>query len=330
MNSALKPIVFSGIQPTGNLHLGNYLGAVQHIVKLQNTGAYQTYYFIADYHSLTGVMSAAERSEQILITAAELIAAGIDPTKTTLFVQSHVPEHTELAWIFSTVTPVAELYRMTQFKDKSAHQEKNINAGLLTYPILQAADILLYHGTLVPVGKDQAQHVELTNDVARWFNKRYGEYFATVKSFFTEIPKVMSLLEPEKKMSKSLGAGHVIELADEPTTIEAKLKKAVTSTVGGGQAPGAENLLLLLKQFASAETYQEFAQAEKAKTIKYSKLKDALAKALSDYFSDFRAKRNALLRDPTKLDAILAEGAEKSRAVASKTITDVRKLIGIR
>lgn len=325
-----KPVIFSGIQPTGNLHIGNFLGAVNNIVKLQNGGDYQMHYFIADYHSLTGTQDASERRATILSLAAELIAAGIDPDKTTFFVQSHVPEHTELAWIFNCITPLAELYRMTQFKDKSEKQDKNINAGLLTYPALMAADILLYHGTVVPVGQDQTQHLELSNDIARWFNNRYGDYFSEIKGRFTEIPKVMSLLEPTKKMSKSAGAGHVIELADEPNVIEKKLSKAVTATEGGGLAPGVQNLLLLLKQFGDEATYKKFVAAEKDGTIRYGDLKKELATAISATFADFRAKRAELLKNPDKLQAILDKGAAKARVTAERTMADVRKLVGIR
>lgn len=325
-----KPIILSGIQPTGNLHIGNYLGAVKNWVSLQNSGKYECYFSVVDYHSLTGDMAPEARREGTLTLAAELIAAGLDPKKITFFVQSHVPEHTELAWIFNCVTPITELYRMTQFKDKSARNEKNINAGLLAYPILQAADILLYHGTLVPVGQDQVQHLELTKDIARWFNNRYGEYFPETKALLTEIPKVMSLVEPTKKMSKSAGENHYIGLADEPKVVETKLKKAVTATEGGGKAPGVENLLTLLKHFGETSVYKEFAAAEKNGTIRYGDLKVALAKAISDYFTDFREQRAELLADTKKLNAILEAGANQARAVAEKTMADVRKLVGIR
>jgi tryptophanyl-tRNA synthetase len=218
---------------------------------------------------------------------------------------------------------------MTQFKDKSERQDKNINAGLLTYPILQAADILLYKGTLVPVGQDQVQHVELTRDTARWFNNRYGEYFPETKPLLTEIPKVMSLLEPTKKMSKSLGEGHVIELCDEPDMVDVKLKKAVTATHGGYQAPGVENLLMLLKQFGDASAHKKFVAAEKDKTIRYGELKTALAEAVSNYFADFRDRRKALLDDEKKLVKILEEGLEKAQKVAQKTISETKKMIGL-
>ncbi len=325
-----KPVIVSAAQPTGNLHIGNYLGAVKNWVELQNSGRYQLYIFIADLHSLTGPMEADARRRQILITAAELIALGIDPKKTILFAQSYVPGHAELGWIFDCVIPLSELYRMTQFKDKSTRQEKNINAGLFTYPALMAADILLYRAEFIPVGQDQIQHLELTKDIARWFNNRYGEYFAETKPLLTETPKVMSLLEPTKKMSKSLGGGHVLELADGPEVIENKLKKAVTATAGGGKAPGAENLLLLLKQFGSADEYKRFLKAEKDGSIRYGDLKKELARAVSDYFAAFRVQRAKLLSDTGRLKKILENGAAQSKPVAEKTMAEVRKLVGIR
>lgn len=324
-----KPIIVSGIQPTGNLHIGNYLGAVKNWVDLQNSGKYEMYIFIADLHSLTGNLKAEERKAQIIKTSAELLAIGIDPKKTTFFVQSSVPQCAELAWIFNCVTPIAELERMTQFKDKSQRQTKNINSGLLTYPILQSADILLYHGSLVPVGQDQVQHVELTRHIAGWFNNRYEKYFREVEHLLTTVPKVMSLLEPEKKMSKSLGADHVIELADEPAVIEKKLKKAVTATTGGGKAPGVENLLLILKQFGSEKNYKEFVKAEKDKTIRYGDLKKVLCESIGNYFSDFRNRRSELLSNHDELAEILSIGTEKAILIAEKTIGEVRKIVGI-
>ena len=325
-----KPVIISGIQPTGNLHIGNYLGAVKNWVELQNSGKYEMYIFIADLHSLTGTQTAEERGKQIKITAAELLAAGIDPKKTTFFVQSEVDGHTELNWVFNTVTHVAELERMTQFKDKSAHQEKNINAGLLTYPILQAADILLYKGEMVPIGQDQIQHLELTNDIGRWFNNRYGVFFSEVKPLLTKIPKVMSLLEPTKKMSKSLGQGHVIELADEPEVIETKLKKAVTATEGGAEAPGVQNLLLLLKEFGDAKVHAKFTADEKNGTIRYGDLKTALAEAINKTFADFRKKRAEYLTDEKKLQKVLDQGAKSAQKVADQTMAEVRILVGIK
>jgi tryptophanyl-tRNA synthetase len=327
-----KPIVFSGIQSTGNFHIGNYLGAVKNWVDLQNSGEYDCYFSIADYHSITGNMTAKERHEQIIITAAELISLGIDPDKSTFFVQSHVPEHTELAWIFNSVTPMAELERMTQYKDKSGQQTKNINAGLFTYPILQAADILLYQGTHVPVGKDQVQHIELTRDIARWFNNKYGEFFPETEALLTQFPSVKSLLDPTKKMSKSLGLGHVIELADEAVVIEKKLKKAVTATVSSeiGTAPGVENLLLLLKEFGNESDYTQFVAAEKDGSIRYGDLKQIVATAIAKEFEAFRQRRSELLEKHDEIAEVLIVGAEKAKAVAVSTMQEVRKHIGIR
>lgn len=326
-----QPIIFSGIQPTGNLHIGNYLGAIKSIVELQNSGEYTPYYFIADLHTLTSNQTPAERREQIMTTAAELLAIGIDPERTTLFIQSQVPEHTELAWILSCTTPVAELERMTQFKDKSQKQDKNINAGLLNYPVLQAADILLYKGEVIPVGQDQVQHVELTRDCARWFNNRYGVYFPEVKHLLTETPKVMGILEPAKKMSKSDGADNVLYLADEPVALQTKLKRAVTATSGGNEiSPGVANLLLLLKQFGAHDAAAQFATAQQDGTIRYSDLKTTLAETLDTYFRQFRTKRAELLANRDYLSTILERGAEKARKVAGETMRDVRALIGIR
>ena len=325
-----KPILFSGIQPTGNLHIGNYLGAVKNWVTLQNSGEYDCFFSVVDYHSLTGNMTAEERRGQITRTVIELLAAGIDPEKSTLFVQSHVPEHTELAWIFNSLTPMAELERMTQYKDKSTQQAKNINAGLFTYPVLQVADVLLYHGTHVPVGEDQVQHIELVRDVARWFNNRYGNYFPETEVLLTHIPRVKSLLEPTKKMSKSKGQGHVIELADEPESIANKLKKAVTASEGEEGSPGVANLLLLLKEFGSAGDYTKFSAAEKEGSIRYGDLKQVLAESIATYFADFRKKRAALLQDNTTVTAIMESGAKKAGDVAKETMDRVRKMVGVR
>ncbi len=325
-----KQVIVSGIQPTGNLHIGNYLGALKNWVDLQNSGKYECYFFIADLHSLTGSRTSDERRAQILRTASELLAAGIDPQKSTFFVQSHVPGHTELGWVFNCVTPIAELERMTQFKDKSQSQAKNINVGLFTYPTLMAADILLYRANAVPVGQDQTQHAELTNDIARWFNKNYSTYFSPVKPLFTETPKIMSLLEPTKKMSKSLGEGHVIELADEPSVIEKKLKKAVTATEGGAGSPGATNLLGLLKIFGDKKLYAQYSKAEKDGSIRYGDLKSTLAEVVGNYFLDFRTRRAELMDGHDEVAEILTQGMERAKIVAESTMSHVRTMVGIR
>jgi tryptophanyl-tRNA synthetase len=323
-----KSVIVSGIQPTGNLHIGNYLGAVKNFIELQNSGQYDLYIFIADLHSLTGKKPDKKLRDMVRNTAAEFIAAGIDPKKTTFFAQSDVIGHAELAWIFNCVTPMSELERMTQYKDKTA-QFKQSTAGLFTYPVLQAADILIYKGEIVPVGQDQIQHVELTRDIARWFNNKYGEFFPETKHLLANVPKVMSLLEPEKKMSKSLGAGHIVELCEEPNEIENKIKRAVTATSGGGEAPGVKNLLGLLAEFGDKKIYDQFVKAEKVGNIRYGDLKAELSKAIANHFAEFRAKRVKLLKDPQKLEKILASGAKKAQKVADKNMAQVKKIIGL-
>lgn len=324
-----KPVIVSGIQPTGNLHIGNYLGAVKNWLELQRSGKYQLYIMIVDLHSLTGKIPAQQLREQIKITAAELLAAGIDPEKTVFFVQSQVVGHADLAWIFNCITPMGELERMTQYKDKTEQLSK-ATAGLFTYPVLQAADILIYKGEAVPVGQDQVQHIELTREIARWFNHKYGEFFPESKHILTNFPKVMSLLEPEKKMGKSLGAGHVIDLCETPEEIENKLKKAVTATIGGAQAPGVANLLGLLKEFGDKTVYENFVTAEKEGNIRYGDLKKSLSEAVAKHFAEFRVKREKLLKDPKKLEKILATGAKKAQKVATANMEAVRKLVGLK
>ena len=221
-----KQTIFSAIQPSGELHIGNYLGALKNFVEPQDK--YNCFFFIADYHSVTGDYDPKEKSKQIFDLALDFLAIGLDPKKCTIAVQSQVPEHTELAWIFNTITPISELQRMTQFKDKSQDQEKNINMGLFDYPVLQAADILMYKADAVPAGLDQAQHIELTRKIARFFNNKFGETFPEPCDIITETPKIMSLTDPTKKMSKSHGPKSYIGINDNENTITEKMKKAVS------------------------------------------------------------------------------------------------------
>ncbi|MFB6181748.1 MAG: tryptophan--tRNA ligase [Candidatus Magasanikbacteria bacterium] len=325
-----KPTLVSGIKPTGNMHIGNYLGAVKNWIDLQESGDYNCIFFIADYHSLTIDLGSEKRHDQIYKTAAEYIAAGIDPEKCTFFVQSHVPAHTELAWIFNCVTSVGELKRMTQYKSKA---DENPNSGLFTYPVLMAADILLYKGEVIPVGEDQIQHLELNRKIARNFNNRFDtDYFPEPEPELTETPRVKSLKEPESKMSKSKGDDHVIELADSPEVIEEKVKKAVTATEGGGEkiAPGVKNLLLFLEKFGDQDTYEKYLKKEKSGEIKYGYLKQKVSSAISEYFSDFREKRSELIQDRDKLADILIQGAEEAQEIAQENISDIREIVGVR
>jgi len=328
MKSSKKEIVLSGIQPTGDLHLGNYLGSLKNFIKLQNE--YQCYFFLATYHSITENYDPKQKKLQILNLAATYLAAGLDPQKCIIFNQSDVPECTELAWIFNTITPISELERMTQYKDKSSRQIKNINAGLFDYPVLQAADILLYHADLIPVGQDQIQHVEITRDIARWFNNKFGEYFTEPKPLLTKIPKVMSLLEPDKKMSKSSSANSYIAITDEPEVIKEKLQRAVTGTGTEDTIPlGVQNLIALLEEFGTSEQLISFNEQIKNKTIKFFELKEVLAKQIADYFADFRTKQKELLKKPNYLEKILAQGAKNAQNIAQKTLCEVKELIGV-
>ena len=316
MNSQ-KPIVVSGMQPSGSLHLGNYLGALKNWLEIQNSGRYECFFFIADYHSITENYDPEEKRRQVADLVSDYLAAGLDPKKSVIFIQSAVPQCTELAWIFNTVTPVAELERMTQFKDKAGRQAKNINLGLFDYPVLQAADILLYHGQMVPVGEDQVQHVELTRDIARWFNNKYKtDYFPEAKPLLTKSARVMSLAEPEKKMSKSLGDKHFIGINESPAEILKKIKKAVTTPAG------IKNLQAIYQAF-------EPAMPGKFNADKMSETKEIIAQGVGDYFADFRKRKAELMKDEKQINQILEIGRKKAEAIAVETISEVKKIIGL-
>ncbi|MEK7139377.1 MAG: tryptophan--tRNA ligase [Patescibacteria group bacterium] len=323
-----KPVILSGIQPSGELHVGNYLGSLKNFVTLQNSGQYDCYFFVADYHAMTENYEPDALRQRTLGLLADYLAAGLDPKKSTLFIQSLVPGHTELAWIFNTITPVTELFRMTQYKDKAGRQDKNINTGLLDYPVLMAADILLYRPLVVPVGQDQVQHLEIARDIVRWFNARFGEYFREPKPVLTRAPKVMSLLDPTKKMSKSLGPNHYIRISDEPEVITKKLQRAV-SDGGDVSSPGGQNLFLLLEEFAEPEVVAFFAKQRAAKAVKFGELKKALATSIAEYFTPFREKRSELLKDVRGLERLAVKGSAKAAKVAAKTIAEVRQLVGL-
>jgi len=320
-----KPILISGIQPTGRLHLGNYLGALKNFVELQNSGKYDCYFFIADYHSLTADFEPAKKSEEVLDVAEAYLAAGLDPKKSTVFVQSHVPESTELAWIFNAIAPIGELERMTQFKDKSANQE-SVKVGLLTYPLLMAADILLYDAKFVPVGEDQIQHLELTRALARKFNNKFGQTFTEPQALLTKTPRVMSLNNPEKKMSKSLPEGCLF-LDDSPRDIESKIKRAVTDS--GSEVkfnlqnkPGVSSLL----EIYSALSDQPISELEKKYAGKgYGQFKADLVAATDKALKPFRESKIP----EKKLSAILSAGKTKAKKLASAKMKEVKKKLGL-
>ncbi len=318
--------ILSGVQATGRMHIGNYLGALKQFINIQNEGKLKCYFFVADLHALTVPKDPKQLRQDTLEVIAEYIAAGLDPNKSVIFIQSHVLEHAELAWIFNCLTSVGELERMTQYKDKGRGQKDFANTGLLTYPVLMAADILMYKPNLVPVGEDQTQHIELTRDIARKFNKKFGKIFPEPKPFMHKPLRIMSLKNPNKKMSKT--GDEPIYLDDSPKDIEAKLKKAVTASGNEGSS-GVDNLLFLMDQFGSTIRASEFRVAVKDGTIRYSDLKLELAHAIAEYFANFRKKKKELLADQQLLAQILTDGATKAREIAQGTMFEVKQKIGL-
>jgi len=313
--------LFSGIQPTGNLHIGNYIGAIKNWVELQNK--YSCIYSIVDLHAMTQGLAGEQLKKNIYELAVDLLALGIDPKKSILYVQSHVPGHTELSWIFSCLTPVSELERMTQYKDKSQNQKDNINAGLLTYPVLQTADILLYKAEYVPVGHDQLQHLELARIIARKFNNKYKKYFEEIKPVLSPTPRVMSLKEPTKKMSKSLGAPHYIAIRDSEKVIREKIQKAVSDK------EGVKNLLDLYSYFATPANHKKLVAAESKGKLMYSELKTKLADEIVKFLKPVHAKIKKLEANPKQVQKILGDGAKRAQKIADKNLGDIKKLIGL-
>lgn len=320
--------IFSGIQPTGELHIGNYFGAIINWVKLQQD--YRCVYCIVDYHAITVDHDPALLRERVIDMAVDLIACGIDPQKSILFVQSHVPEHTELAWVFNCLTSYGDLTRMTQFKDRSERLEF-VSAGLFDYPVLQAADILLYRASKVPIGEDQVQHLELARRIARRFNSRFGEFFPEPQPILSEALKVMSPADPTQKMSSSLGPKHYISLSEPEGSIRKKIKTAVTDIGPRGpqMSPGVENLFLLLKLCAPPEVYNSFEKEYEQGTLMYERLKEAVYENLIEKLSPIRQRKRELERDKEKVKEILAEGAEKAQKIAQENMKKVRELVGV-
>lgn len=321
-----KEIILSGMQPTGEIHLGNYFGALRNFVQLQED--YESYFFLATYHSLTVPYEVETKKKNILNLAKAYIACGLDPKKSVIFDQADVNGHLELAWIFNCLTPLAEAQRMTQFKDKSVKNSNNINIGLLSYPILQAADILIYKATTVPIGQDQIQHVELTRKIARWFNNRYGEYFQEPKVLLTSTPKIQSLIDPSKKMSKSDGPNAYIGIFDSPEIIEKKIKKAVTGTGTEKEiTPGAANLLLILKELNKESIAKEFEKSILNGSVRYGDLKTEVSKAIIEHFTPMREKYESIT--DSQIKTILKDGAARANEKTSKTLNEIKKIIGV-
>lgn len=324
-----KKILFSGIQPTGEIHIGNYLGAIRNWANLQNEQEYNCVFSIVDLHAITVNYDPKKYQEKLLDLAATLLACGIDPKKSILFLQSSVKEHAELCWLLNTITPVSELYRMTQFKDKSSKNEKNINIGLLDYPVLMAADVLLYGTEIVPVGEDQSQHLELTNIILKKFNNKFGEFFKKVNPYITTGAKIMSLNDPEKKMSKSI-PGSYISLSDTPDEIRKKVSRAVTdSNFDKEMSHGVKNLFDLLLFFNAKEVHDKFLKQYKDKTIKYSELKSELTNVIIKELEPIQKKKQELIKNPKKIKNILDSGAKQAQKIATKNMIDIKKRMGL-
>ena len=330
MDEQARKRVFSGVQPTGKVTLGNYLGAIRNWQPLQEE--YDCIYCVVDLHSLTVAQVPAELRKNTLELVALYVACGIDPSKSTLFIQSHVHEHAELAWILDTVTYVGELNRMTQFKDKSRKHADNINMGLMNYPVLMASDILLYNADYIPVGKDQVQHVELTRDVAQRFNARYSDTFVVPEALLSKSGQsIKSLQDPTAKMSKSdPNDNALISMTDDADTVRRKLRRAVTDSDTcvrhGADKPAITNLLniyTLCSGLSIAETEKQFEGKG------YGEFKDAVADAVISVLSPIQAEQKRLLADKGYLEGVLKQGAERASYLASKTLSKVYRKVGL-
>jgi tryptophanyl-tRNA synthetase len=326
------PRVFSGIQPTADsFHIGNYLGAVRQWVALQET--HDTVYCVVDLHAITLPQQPADLRRRTRVAAAQMFAAGLDPERSIVFVQSHVPEHAELAWMLSCITGFGEASRMIQFKDKAARGgADSASVGLFTYPILQAADILLYATDQVPVGEDQRQHLELTRDLAQRFNHRFGPTFVVPQPYILPaVARIADLQDPAIKMSKSASSPQgIIDVLEDPAAIRKKIMRAVTDAGGDVRAddeakPGVTNLLRIYSALAGESVdslEQRYAGAG------YGTFKKDLAEVVVDALAPFRERTEKLLADETELDALLARGAVRAREIARVTLADVKDKMG--
>lgn len=332
----MKSRLFSGVQPTGNLHIGNYLGALKNFVRLQSS--YESIFCIVDLHAITIYQEPAQLRAKNREIAGLFLAAGIDPKLSSIIVQSQVAAHAELAWMLTCVTPIGWLYRMTQFKAKSeAIREKSdsqdsIGDGLLQYPVLMAADILLYQAKVVPVGDDQAQHLELTRDIAQRFNSLYGETFVMPETSLPSVgARIMGLDEPDKKMSKSAtGAGHAVALLDEPSLIKKKIMRATTDSNPAvdfdTMGPGVANLLAIYQAF---DECSDGAMRERFSGMRYGDLKKTVAEKTIEHIEPFQQRYHEMMADPAYLDGILKAGAERVQPIAAATVQLVKERMGL-
>ena len=329
--AAPRPRVFSGIQPTSDsFHLGNYLGAVRQWVALQEE--HDALYCVVDLHAITVEHDRTELAQRSRVSAAQLLAAGLDPERVILFVQSHVAQHAELAWVMGCITGFGEASRMTQFKDKAAREGADRSTvGLFTYPILMAADILLYRAGMVPVGEDQRQHLELTRDLAQRFNSRFGDTLVVPEPYIPKATaKILDLHNPTKQMSKSLGGAGCLFLLDEPAVNAKKVRSAVTDSgrevvFDPENKPGLANLLTIQSALTGRST-DDLVAAYAGRG--YGDLKKEVAEAVVEFAAPFRERTRAYLDDPAELDRILARGAERARALAAPILATVYERVG--
>ena len=326
-SQATAPRTFSGIQPSGVAHLGNDLGAIRNYVRLQDE--YEAIYCIVDYHALTSTHDPEVLRARTRDMAASLLALGLDPERCTLFVQSHRPEHTELAWLLATVTPVSWLERTPTYKEKRESQPEDINHGLLTYPVLQAADIVIYKATLVPVGRDQAAHLELSREIVRAFNNRYGETFPEPQAVFTDAPTVLGT-DGVRKMSKSLG--NTIDVLAEPDVIRKQVMSMVTDTqrilrTDPGR-PEVCNVCQLQRFFG--DDYESLWDGERTARTGCVDMKRVLADRIVSHYAPARERYLELQANPSTIDEILAAGATRLAPMAAETMSEVRQKMGLR
>lgn len=324
-----KKRVLSGIRATGRLHLGNYLGAVKGMIVLQKDPNYETFYMVADLHSITTPYEPKEQSKAVREVVLDYLAAGIDPKKSTLFIQSDVPEHIELAYFFSTTVSVARMRHLPTYKEKIKQHPKDVTMALLNYPVLMAADILIYKTSVVPVGVDQEPHLEIAREIARKMNSRYGTDFPEPKSFVTKGEYIPSLTG-EGKMSKSV-EGSYIDLTDDLETIKKKLALAPTDSGEGEKIPtegGVANLLKFVELFQGEEKRKEYEKQYLTSGVQYNKLKEELAAAIYDELKPIQKKRAELEKKPEYIEKVLRDGAMRARKVAKQTLSEVKKAMG--
>jgi tryptophanyl-tRNA synthetase len=322
--------VFSGIQPSGALHLGNYLGAVRNWVKLQEQ--YRCIFCVVDYHALSQDYDVKEMRRRVDEMVIDLLALGIDPDRSLLFLQSMVPEHTELCWVFNNVTGFGDLERMTQFKDKSEHQPENINVGLFDYPVLQAADILLYKAELVPVGQDQVQHIELARRIGRSFNHRWGKVFPECEALLTELPKLLGL-DGKAKMSKSLGNHIPLSVFGDDKALRKLLGRAVTDEKRvAREDPGDPDVCNVFTMHKTLSSEADLAWVREGCTtagIGCVDCKGRLAGNLNAHFAGYVERRAQLVAAPARVQEVLEQGAAKARAIAQRTMGQVHDKLGL-